>query len=135
MQASRGTEQLSWCEFASPTAPIQSAALLPPSVFILPQFSPDARWSGLIHCPSNLPPPSPPPRLTENGASLCFYSSSGPPLKSNARLLSCYLVISLYSPTRCHATPTGVQQTPKALPLIHGTAADNDSRREERVGG
>lgn len=88
--------------------------------------------------PLSLQPPSllpPPPRLTENGASLCFYSSSAPPLKSNTRLLSCYLVISLYSPTRCHTTPTGAQQTPKALPLIHGTAADNDGSREERVGG
>lgn len=56
-----------------------------------------------------------------NGASLCFYSSSRSPLKSNTRLLSCYLVISLYSPAQCHVTPRGAQQIPRALLLIRNT--------------
>lgn len=57
-----------------------------------------------------------------------------PPLKSNTRLLSCYLVISLYSPARRHATPRGVQQTPKALPLIQNTQPTMTAG-EERNGG
>lgn len=57
--------------------------------------------------------------------SLRSYSSSRSALKSNMRLLSCYLVISLYSPRAmpCYIPGGvgGVQQIPRAIPLIHNT--------------
>lgn len=89
--------------------------------------------------PPRLPPTSAHPffEITKAPVSQGFYSGSRWALKSDTRLLSCYLVISLYSPppAQHHAASRGVQQIPGALPLIHNTRPTMAAGERDGVGG